>query len=290
MSLNLKYGVQLPVGLSRNGVCVREVKLRPLNGEDEAFLLETHETLSAAARVTELLTRCVVRLGTEEGVSSETIRSLTVGDREALLLHLRRITYGDRMPCVLRCPREGCAERMDLQLLATELLLAPYACPQDWQGVSFDVGGKHYQVMMRVPNGLDQELLAECRQTDVTESENLLLCRCVQSVSAEDAKPLPIEELSAELKDKIAGKMAEWDQQAEILLSLQCPKCGHMFTAEFDSGAYLYEELRGHIPYLYREVHQMARSYHWSEAEILGMTPKKRSVYLNLLAGEDVIA
>lgn len=289
MSLNLKYGVQLPVGLSRDASCVREVQLRPLTGEDEAFLLETGETLSAAARVTALLWRCIVRLGTDEAVSPETVRSLTVGDREALLLHLRRITYGDRMPCVVTCPREGCGDRMHLELLASKLLLAPYECPQDWRGVSFDVDEKRYQVRMRVPNGLDQELLAERAQTDATEAENLFLCRCVESVSAEDAKPLAIEELPAELTDKIASKIAAWDQQAEILLSLECPTCSHAFIAEFDPGAYLYQELRGHIPYLYGEVHQMARSYHWSEAEILGLTPKKRSVYLNLLAGEDVI-
>jgi hypothetical protein len=290
MSLNLKYGVQLPVGFSKDGICVREVQLRPLNGEDEAFLLEAQETLSAAARVTALLSRCIVRLGGDEAVSLEAIRSLTVGDREALLLHLRSITFGDRMPCALTCPSEACRERMALELFASKLLLVPYACPHDWQDASFEIDGKQYQVRMRVPNGLDQELLAEWARTRVTEAEDLLLRRCVQSVFAESETPLPVEEMSAELTEKIASQMAAWDPQAEILLSLQCPTCGHLFTAELDSGAFFYQELRGHIPYLYREVHQMARSYHWSEAEILAMTPKKRSLYLNLLAGEGVHA
>jgi hypothetical protein len=295
MNLKFQYGVEVPGGLWNNGVSVREVYLRPLCGEDEAFLLEAGESLSAPVRVTALLSRCILRVGAEENVTPEMVRALTVGDREALLLHLRRITYGERLPCLLNCTDSACGERMDLELKVSELLLEPYAASQEWNEVAVRTEKKMYRVRLRVPNGLDQEFVAERAWMNVTDAENLLLQRCVesvsaQSVSAEVSSPLTMAEWPAELADKIGRKFGEIDPQAEILLSLQCPACGQAFTGEFDAGAYLYHELRGHIPYLYREVHQMARSYHWSEAEILSMTPRKRSVYLNLLAGEEVFA
>jgi hypothetical protein len=37
------------------------------------------------------------------------------------------------------------------------------------------------------------------------------------------------------------------------------------------------------MKHLYREVHLLAFFYHWSEAEIMGMTAKKRHLYLDLL-------
>jgi len=290
MNLKLQYGVRIPGGWWRDGTCLREANLRPLSGEDEAFLLEAGEALTAPGRVTALLARCILRLGAEETITPEIVQALTVGDREALLLHLRRITYGERLLCLLNCTREGCGERLDVELSVGELLVAPYASPQEWHELPVMAGGKSYCVRLRVPNGLDQELVAERAWMDLKDAENFLLQRCVETVRSEDSSVLSIAEWPAELGDEVGSRMGEFDPQAEILLSLLCPACGHEFTGEFNAGAYLYQELRGHIPYLYREVHQMARSYHWSEAEILSMTPRKRSVYLNLLAGEDALA
>ncbi len=111
MNLKFQYGVEVPGGLWKDGASVREVCLRPLCGEDEAFLLEAGESLSAPARVTALLSRCILRVGAEENVTPEMVRALTAGDREALLLHLRRITYGERLPCLLNCTDSACGER-----------------------------------------------------------------------------------------------------------------------------------------------------------------------------------
>jgi hypothetical protein len=289
MNLNIQYAAQIPSGCWRNGEYLSEARLRPLRGQDEAFLLDAGEALTAPQRVTALLARCILRLGVEQEITPEIVRNLTVGDREALLLHLRRITYGDRLPCLLSCASVSCGERLDLELNVNELLLPPHALPRKWHEISLMVGEKNYQVRLRVPNGLDQELVAQGSWSDLKEAENFLLQRCVETVSTEDRSSIPMEDWSAELADRIGNMMSELDPQAEILLVLQCPVCRQSFTGEFDAGAYLYQELCGHIPYLYREVHQMARSYHWSEAEILRMTPRKRSVYLNLLAGEDVL-
>jgi len=290
MNVNPQYGVQIPGGLWRDGVCVHDVWLRSLSGEDEAFLLEGGEALSGPARTTALLSRCVLRIGSDANITRDKIRALTVGDREALLLHLRRVTYGDRLPCLLNCANRTCGERLDLELKAGDLLVAADGSSGEWSEFSVRSGATTYRVRMRVPNGLDQELLAEGVWPEAASAEDFLLRRCVESVVAEDGATVTAERWLAELAEEVSRRMNALDPQAEILLSLQCPACGLEFSGEFDAGAYLFEELRGHTPYLYREVHRMACAYHWSEAEILSMTPRKRSVYLGLLAGEDVLA
>jgi hypothetical protein len=80
--------------------------------------------------------------------------------------------------------------------------------------------------------------------------------------------------------------MADLDPQAELLLDLICPECGNRFSALFDAASYFFQELSGSIEHVYREVHVLALYYHWSEAEILSMTPRKRQRYLELLDEE----
>src|SRR5918995_3980488 len=96
--------IRLPGGLWIDGVRYCEASLRSLNGDDEAFLLERGELLLPVQRTTALLARCLTRLGPLSPVTTETVALLTAGDREALLLHLRRLVLGERLQCLLSCP------------------------------------------------------------------------------------------------------------------------------------------------------------------------------------------
>src|SRR5215217_7748398 len=124
--------IGLPGGLWLDGVRHREAALCPLSGDDEAFLLETSGALLPVQRTTALLARCTRRLGPLSPVAAETVASLTAGDREALLLHLRRLTLGERLQCVLGCPNPGCGERLDLDLRVSDLLVPPYPHAREW--------------------------------------------------------------------------------------------------------------------------------------------------------------
>lgn len=287
MSLNLQYRVDLPGGCWKQGICVRHADIRPLNGNDEAFLLEAGESLSAAARTTALLCRCLLRLGNDDTVSPLAVRCLTVGDREALLLHLWRLTFGECLSSVVTCPRQGCGERMDLEVKVSDLLLSAYNNHVEWREINLQRNGRDYIVRVRPPNGMDQELAAEVGRTNLRDAEALVLQRCVQPISA-DGTAFPAEEWAAEMVDRIEEVMTYLDPQAEVLLQLRCVACDQPFAAEFDTGTYLYRAMAERIRFLYREVHEIARSYHWSEEEILSMTPRKRAMYLNLLAGEEI--
>jgi len=281
-----EFSVGIPGGFWKGGVLVREAQLRPLNGQDEAFLLDTQESLSAAARTTALLSRCVLRLGTDADVTPDAVRSLTVGDREALLLHLWRITFGNRLPCVLACPLDGCGEKMDLELSVTDLLLPPYPEPRQRYEFAFDHRETRYHMRFRLPTGSDQELVAERARISSAEAEKQLLRACVEEICTESG---PVDDWRPEIEEFLDRKMPELDPQADTVLRLQCPSCGGAFVAQFDAASFLFQEVKARLPHLYREVHRIAVSYHWSEAEILGMTPEKRSVYLNLLTGEGTL-
>jgi len=283
--------VTLPSGLWRDGEYHRQIGLRPLTGEDEAFLQESGDLMPAAERTSALLARCMTQLGHRalEGAEAGVLaRSLTVGDREALLLHLRRLTVGERLLCVLQCPEQGCGELMDLELQVADLILPPYAEPHPEYDLVIGDNGSERRVRFRLPTGADQEAIAPLAGTDVEAAANLLLQRCLLEFESVQS-----EELPAAIQRGLAPAMKALDPQAELLLNMSCPSCGKPFSALFDTAAYFFKEIADRSAHLYRQVHLLAFYYHWSEAEIMGMTGNKRQRYLDLLAeslGEGVAA
>lgn len=262
--------ITLPGGCWRNGALQRDALLRPLRGEDELFLSEEGEGLTPARRTTLTLARCLERLGDEAPVSDETARALTAGDREAILLHVRRATFGETVASVLVCPRAGCEERMDLELRVADLLVPPVASAATHEATI----GEHV-VRFRLPNGGDLEEAATVALRDVDAAARLVLERCVVDDGGAAA---------ADLARELPARMAELDPQAELVLNLVCTRCERPFTALFDTAAFLFGELAARRGALYREVHELAFHYHWSEADILGMTSARRRRYLELLA------
>lgn len=276
--------ITLPGGFWLNGACHQEAALRPLTGSDEAFLLEAGEALLPAQRTTALLIRCLTRLGPLNSVTTEAVRSLTMGDREALLLHLRRLTLGERLQCVLGCPNPDCGEKMDVDLKVSDLLMSPYPHVRAWYETTVSENCAAYKIRFRLPTGADQEAAAGLAHSDPQAAADLLLRRCVECVTAQDESSEPIEDWPPAVAHQLPAIMAELDPQAELMLNLTCPVCSHACSALFDTATYFFQELAGRMRHLYREVHLLAFYYHWSEAEIMGMTARKRHRYLDLLA------
>src|SRR5215211_681517 len=145
--------ITLPGGLWADGQCRRSAELRPLTGEDEAFLAAADGAVSPAALATALLTRCLRVLAGGE-VDADAVRGLTVGDREAVLLHLRRLSFGERLDCVLECP--ACGAAFDLELSVVELLQPPNGHRRERYEETID----GHAVRFRLPTGDDLEAAA----------------------------------------------------------------------------------------------------------------------------------
>jgi hypothetical protein len=256
----------------------RELGLRPVDGEDETFLLDSMDRAAPGTRATALLARCLT-----DSDAQQTVRSLTVGDREALLLHLRRLTLGETVDCAMDCPAPSCGERLQLALRTSDLLVAPYADVRREYELSIDAGGAHYAVLFRLPNAGDLDWMASVAAADPAQAAQALFERCVTR-TLRDGVDVPAHALDPAVRDAVAAAMAEHDPQAEIELDLACPACGAAFAIVFDTAMFFLQELDQRALQLTREVHALASTYHWSEHDILRMPRRRRSVYLDLIA------
>jgi len=276
--------VRLPTGFAAGGRWYRTARLRPLNGLDEEALGEQAARLLPVERAACALTRCLTALGPKSDIGPEDVLGLTVGDRDALLLHLRRLTYGDRVQSVLRCPQPDCGEKMDLDLSTGEVTVQPNLDAREVYEEVVKEDGAAYSVRFRLPTGADQLEVARHAGGDGETLPGLLLRRCVKGIRKDGVEVELDDGLLDAVAGPLSGRMAELDGQAEVLLNLKCPSCGEGFKAEFDIGDYFFKELIGHSREIHTEVHILALNYHWSERDILEMSRDKRRLYLKLLA------
>ena len=262
---------------------LRELALRPVSGEDEAFLLDSAEQAAPSERATALLARCLAGVD-DRAVDVERIaRALTVGDREALLLQLRRLTIGETFDCVLPCPADGCGDRMELELQVRDLLVPAYEDVRRTYEISTEAEGARYDVSFRLPTAADLDAVASIARDDPARGAEALLARCL-SGATRDGEPVDVHALVPAVRAAIAEEMAQRDPQAEIELELACPVCGSAFAVVFDTAAFFMQELDERAARLMHEVHTLALHYHWSEREILQMPRRRRARYLELVS------
>jgi len=278
------FTVTLPNGFVFDGEWYRDTQLRSLNGDDEAAIRGFSPGLLLVERITMLLSRCLVRLGPKTEIDVNDIRALTVGDRDALLLHLRRLTYGDKIHSVLACPQTGCGEKMDLELTIGDIVVPLNQHAKEIYEMELNEKDIAYRVEFRLPTGADQEAIARTAHSDPGYASTQLLQRCIQEIKKNGRKVKLRNNLPVAVTEALSQQMAELDPQAEILIKMPCPSCQQEFVANFDIGDFFFRELIAHSQQVFREVHLLAWHYHWDERDILNMTRSRRQIYLNQLA------
>lgn len=179
--------VRLPGGLIRGGEVISQVEVRELTGEHE-------EALARAARaqpgsvvhfITTLLECGTVRFGTESPArTADLLKDALVGDRDAIVLGIRRATYGDEIEVEgWQCPE--CGESSDLTIPLADIPIHDLEHPD--KDMQFDVPLRRGRVAeVRLANGADQAAVFATRDLSSAERDSILLGRCLLAIRDKD--------------------------------------------------------------------------------------------------------
>jgi hypothetical protein len=209
-----------------------------------------------------------------DGTPFDSIASLTIGECDQRLLHLRERLFGSRINAIAHCP--GCNETLELSFNVADVYVGQTAQAPP----KLTIEKENYTVAFRLPQTLD--LTALDQDADVLENRRRLLERSILSARL-GAMEISIDELPNDIVEEISAQMAKADPQAEILIAARCPHCAHQWKAPLDVGAFLWAELNAWATRVLREVHLLAQSYGWSESDILALSPTRRRLYLEML-------
>lgn len=260
--------VELPGGLiNKDGHRLALARMRPLTGAEEDWLAANPDMPSALV-VTRILSSCLVQLD-NIAVDRDLVRRLLVGDRDFLMLQLRRITLGDQIHAVLSCP--VCSARMDIDFGIQDVKVEPRRQTE----LTYTIEHDNRSLRFRLPVGADQE---EVLPMDREAAVNSLLARCVIR-DGEGA-------LSSEDRSAVINAMDRLAPQVDLELNLTCPECSHEFLVPFDTTAFFLQEMRQSGRRLLKEAHVLAFYYHWTEPEILSLSRDRRRAYLAMLSDQ----
>ncbi len=202
------------------------------------------------------------------------LNGLPIGERDERLLALREASLGSRMPAYVQCP--ACRSELTFDLEASNLRATASATDRA-DGGAVTVGDVSAQ--FRLPTSIDfADLPAAANLATV---RRLVAQRCVL-VATHGSVPLAPEAMPDELIDALSKEMSRLDPLSDTTINLACPDCEHRWSAPFDIAAFLWEEVTVLARRLLLDVHVLAHSYGWREAEILGMTATRRDAYLQL--------
>jgi hypothetical protein len=199
--------------------------------------------------------------------------ALTIGQRDVLLMQLRRHLFGVRLDMVTLCPqcREPLESAADVDAFAATATAECAPAPLCAHG---------YHIAFRPPSVDD--LLALPDEPDPRAARAHLLQRCISRIETPDGHRATPASLPEDVVQAVIEAMADADPAADLELAFDCPACGHAWTDCFDIAAFLWRELHAWALRTLREVHSLALAYGWREADVLALNPVRRQIYLEL--------
>jgi hypothetical protein len=194
--------------------------------------------------------------------------TLPLGEAARHLIRLRVALLGADLEAVANCPE--CEARHEAGFLAAVLL----ETPRGDTGIAVEASG--WRVEARALTLADYAEAAS--RDDVASAEALLRGRAIVAARPpESGAEMPDDVLAA-----VEAALDAADPLADPRIALSCGECGASWEASFDAAAFLAEEIAAASRRLMTEVAVLARSYGWSERDILAIPPERRRVYLEL--------
>jgi len=222
-------------------------------------------------------------------LAEQQLLRLPLGRRDALALEARERLFGAQLVSLATCP--ACREQLELNINVADIQVEPHvsASAQLLANLSANASPSPttlaceldgYQLNFRLPDSQDL-ILAETTHS-AADAHQFLLNRCLVSATSSKSpkRHYTLHELPEQALAKMEATMSEADPQANVQLDLSCPSCSHCWLAAFDIASFLAREVHAWAQRILAEVHLLAKTYCWHEADILAMSPTRRRLYL----------
>lgn len=199
------------------------------------------------------------------GIDPESSPHIDELNRQVLVLHAR--FFGKDMEFYALC--DECGEALEFVVDTSQIASA--AQPPTAPPLVID----DREVRCRPP--VVGEVLSATRASD---PRRWLAGRCIEpGDDATDGYP----HLTDDDIDALETRLREQHPLLEVTLAIVCPDCGHEWEQTLDIDGLIWRDIDLEARGLLEDVDRLARSYGWSEADILAMSPERRRRYLELV-------
>lgn len=230
------------------------------------------------ALISSVLQSCL-QAGDGQPLSWQHVHAANIVQRLSWLLELSRLTGVHSLE--LRCVCPACACEISLSL-------DPWRFQPPGAASEFDCEPQAgVRLRLRLPTGEDQSRWAADGIEDFAQlaTDLVLLIDAGPDVEPDQQSSEPIH------RDWLPGiedALEAVDPLTALEIHTECPDCGHAFDLPVDLEQLLLQRLMVEQTRVLRDIHHLARAYHWGEQEILALSPSRRSFYLRCIGQEGV--
>jgi hypothetical protein len=207
-------------------------------------------------------------LAAAAGADSDVLRTMPYGRTNAGVLALRESLIGADLAATACCP--ACGSRVEFTVSAADLHVHTPVVE------SMSVSAGEYVVDWRPPTPGDLLDAASSVEPAMALRRHCLTARSMTGTRVDPAT------LPADVVELADTAMANADPLADIQVALTCPDCDVAFEADLDLGAFVWAEVEARAKRIIHEVDVLARTYGWTEAEVLALSETRRAAYLRM--------
>lgn len=225
---------ELPCGyLDPEGKLHTDAEVREMTGDEEEILAA--KNMPVGKKFNKILARCVTRIG---GINNpfeieKVIPELTQGDRIFLLFCIRRVTLGDDMPFISKCPGCDRESQLTIDLSELEIIKMPDPTSRVYEETLPKSGKK---IRMVVLTGRGEDIIGKAASAGKDVISTAILAR----TESMDGKPVTLADLKAlPLADRnfLRDVWEDHEGGVETDVDVQCPGCDNEYQTGVELGS-----------------------------------------------------
>lgn len=232
--------------VDEEGVVHKEFTLREMTGKDEEAIHRSDIKNNGSKAVSLLLSRCVTRIGSLTLKScgrekwEKIIKSLYVGDQDYVLVQLRKLSIGEELEVDHVCPNKSCRAKLHTTANMDELEVVPFQgldkIPFELKRGYKDKKGKiHTTGIMRLPTGLDREILTPLAKNNLAKAETTMLTRLCTFTDGQYVDDDVMGSLSIRDREYLQNILQENFFGIKTEIEVTCDSCGETFTGSLNA-------------------------------------------------------
>lgn len=210
--------------------------LRALSGYEEQLFEDLVRLENTSSLCNEVLARCTIEPGQDSAQAAQSVSQLLVAERDAALVQLRRMTFGDRVDCHLPCPDCG-----QVNSVSFDLKQLPVAIGEVPESLALALADGRL-VRFRLPTAGDQAELLDSDLPSMAERRTWLLARCILQLG-EVSGPLGrdvVHSLDSRSRREIEAQIDLALPELDLRMDVLCVHCGQTQVMPFDVSSFFF--------------------------------------------------
>lgn len=229
---------------------LKDFEIREMTGADEESLqVNSRKNMNEARSINKLLERCIVRIGNLTpqtiGVDKwrELVRNIPVPDADYAILMIRRLSFGNDIVLTSTCPECGAGIKTSVPL--SELEIKPYGGDNSHTatftlhtGIIDKNGNAYKEGTLRLPTGVDREVLLPLYKQNMGKAKTLMLTRLCKFDGLKVVTEDMIRNLSIRDRDIMTNLNKSMnDYGFDYHTEVYCEKCGTEYDSKFEDSS-----------------------------------------------------